>query len=274
MLKGPSRRCICTCGRVVERKSETCSNCKEVIKEFPSPDLVACAQYGLLDELQALVEEADQDVNSRDDVGATPLHWASMNGSMDIIRYLTSFESLQIDALGGDLQASPLYWAVRQNQIYAANALLQHGANLTLPDINGVDSLFLAVQCERVIMTAFLVASKADVNSLRQDNSNMTPLMWICRYRRNMSVIWALLNLHASVNLQDKDGNTALHYAVMNKNRSAAKSLLEFGADHTIRNAKGETPLESGQEDSSVCLMLDSYQLLQNRMRIWLFRVG
>jgi hypothetical protein len=44
-------------------------------------------------------------------------------------------------------------------------------------------------------------------------------------------------------NFKDNDGNTCLHYAILNNNKKTARALLKAGASTEIRNAKGQAPL-------------------------------
>lgn len=108
------------------------------------------------------------------------------------------------------------------------------------------------------------------------DDLNMTPLMWNCRYQNNLSILWTLLNLRASVNLQDDDGNTALHYAAMQNRLSAVRSLLSFGADYRGQNTNGMTPLACAKacNYSRLVQLLEAYQELEERKEHRVFRVG
>lgn len=48
-----------------------------------------------------------------------------------------------------------------------------------------------------------------------------------------------------NINAQDLDGETALHHAVRAMDQTLVQSLIEQGADPSIKNNKGKTPLES-----------------------------
>ena len=54
-----------------------------------------------------------------------------------------------------------------------------------------------------------------------------------------------LLLFGADINAQDDDGNTPLHLAVRFSSKRSAKYLLKHGADATIKNKRGQLPLEA-----------------------------
>jgi ankyrin repeat protein len=55
-----------------------------------------------------------------------------------------------------------------------------------------------------------------------------------------------LLEHGADPNVQDKDGWTPLHRAVIKCHVDVARVLLDYGADPTIRDNEGRTPLDVG----------------------------
>jgi len=60
-------------------------------------------------------------------------------------RFLVS-KGAEVDALGGELMASPLQWAVRHAHLQTVRVLLQLGADPTIKDVQGFNALHLAVQ--------------------------------------------------------------------------------------------------------------------------------
>lgn len=65
---------------------------------------------------------------------------------------------------------------------------------------------------------------------------------------RDISAVQNLLKKGENVNATDKDGNTALHYAVAMDNAEMAGVLLASGADMNIENAKGWSPLKIAEQ--------------------------
>lgn len=71
---------------------------------------------------------------------------------------------LLIDALGGELQTTPLFWASYHNHIYAVELLLAHGANAFVRDPSGYTPFLLAIQRGFPILAAYLVSKGTDIN--------------------------------------------------------------------------------------------------------------
>ena len=68
-------------------------------------------QYGVLERCRQLIEEG-YDVNQRDSIDVTLLHWAAINNRMALASYYIGLGG-EVDARGGDLSSTPLHWAVR-----------------------------------------------------------------------------------------------------------------------------------------------------------------
>jgi ankyrin repeat protein len=86
----------------------------------------------------------------------------------------------------------------------------------------------------------FLFSQNVDVNK-RELDVNFTPLMTAINEDMYHSAIY-LINIGADVNLKDKDGNTALHYAVLMKSPLTILTLIQKGADINARDKDGLAP--------------------------------
>lgn len=60
----------------------------------------------------------------------------------------------------------------------------------------------------------------------------------------NIPAVKALLDLGADPNIQDSDGNTALHHACNYEHESIVELLLEKSCSIDIKNNKEQTPIE------------------------------
>ncbi|MDF2529187.1 MAG: hypothetical protein K0Q57_67 [Gammaproteobacteria bacterium] len=72
----------------------------------------------------------------------------------------------------------------------------------------------------------------------------VSPLHWAA-YHKNLEAVLLILEFEkgrAMINVQDPDGDTALHYAATAQHKGIADVLLKAGADPNIKNLKGEVP--------------------------------
>ena len=90
------------------------------------------------------------------------------------------------------------------------------------------------------------IAAGLDINEA--DNAGMTPLHHAC-IEKSYEAAEVLLQAGAAVGLQDKWGNTPLGHAVYGKDGTVdlVRLLVEYGADPTVENNKGNSPLTLAQ---------------------------
>jgi palmitoyltransferase ZDHHC13/17 len=69
--------------------------------------------------------ESGYDVNAADAETVTLLHWAAINNRRELIKYFISIGAV-VDAVGGDLQSTPLHWATRYYDILNQFCNLTH----------------------------------------------------------------------------------------------------------------------------------------------------
>lgn len=70
-----------------------------------------------------------------------------------------------------------------------------------------------------------------------------TPLIWAAR-KAHPSAVKLLIRFKATLDLQDVNGNTALHYACQNKDAKTANILIEAGASLSLANNNGQCPFQ------------------------------
>ncbi|XP_072385790.1 palmitoyltransferase Hip14 isoform X1 [Diabrotica undecimpunctata] len=208
--------------------------------DYSGFDIVKATQYGALARVKELIE-AGYDVNERDPENVTLLHWASINNRKEIMSLFID-KGAEVDAIGGELQATPLHWATRQGHLDAAVLLMNAGADPTLRDAEGCSCIHLAAQFGHTALVAYFVARGVSPDLV--DRVGMTPLMWAVWKICSLDPTRLLLTLGASTNLTDQQGNTALHWAILARNTTAISTLILQGhASLYTPNNRGETPL-------------------------------
>ncbi|KAG6899147.1 hypothetical protein C0993_000254 [Termitomyces sp. T159_Od127] len=238
------------------------------MSDFP---IHSAAQNKQLSLLRALVVENPKDVDSLDQDGRTPLHWAASSGAIDIVRLLIDLKAVvdEPDISGW----TPLHvaglvtWLVRVctqtylllNSVSAGHddivkELVGAGADVNRKNDKGITPLHYAASKSRIDVCRdtvkllhrrltvmlqigkLLIARGADINA--KDKANQVPLH---RAATTGSVGFIRLLLDSSnpgvtktrLNASDRIGNTPLHLAMESAHAEAAVILINAGADRT-----------------------------------------
>ena len=138
----------------------------------------------------------------------------------------------------------------------AVQFLLDLGVNVNSRNSMGKTALMLASDAghEEVVQT--LVPAEANVNL--QDSAGETALMLASE---NIGIIRCLLLANAKLDIQRKDGNTALHIACYRYHNLVIELLLSHHASSVIKNTKDDTPFMAsvrGNNADILKLMLDA----------------
>lgn len=228
------------------------------LKKFPqaeessSWDIVTATQFGALDRCKELVE-AGYDVRQPDKENVTLLHWAAINNRLELVKYFLSKGAI-LDQLGGDLNSTPLHWAIRQGHLQMVILLMRYGADPSLPDGEGYRGLHLAVLFQHMPIAAYIMAKGQEVDV--PDVNGQTPLMLAAQKIIGPEPTNFLLRCNASVNAVDKvNRNSPLHCAVLAGNVDSAHILLESGASIELQNVNGHTPLDLAHQVHSPLLI-------------------
>jgi ankyrin repeat protein len=157
--------------------------------------------------MQSLID-AGADVAIEDEGGWTPLIYACVNGSMEMVRLL-----------------------------------VRNGADINHIPEDGWTALHTVVQNGLVEQTKFLLQEGAHVN-LPTGDDHETPLHIAAR-TDHVEIVRELLNMHANTEWTTKNGNeTALHIASRLGHVDIVRELLKEGADPTKEISKNRTALE------------------------------
>ncbi|KAK9972299.1 hypothetical protein ABG768_025619 [Culter alburnus] len=221
-------------------------------EDSSSWDIVKATQFGALERCKELIE-AGYDVRQPDKENVTLLHWAAINNRADIVKYYISKGAI-IDQLGGDLNSTPLHWAIRQGHLSMVIQLMRYGADPSLADGEGYRGLHLAVLFQHMPIAAYLMAKGQEVDL--PDINGQTPLMLAAQKIIGPEPTNFLIKCNASVNAVDKvNRNSPLHCAVLAGNVDSAHILLEAGASVDLENTNGHTPIDLAHQVHSPLLI-------------------
>jgi ankyrin repeat protein len=140
-----------------------------------------------------------------------------------------------------------LFGAVCDGDLSKTKKLLMLGANVNATDVEGHSPLIVAEACTtrpgRPELVELLIANGAMVNLQARDGR--TALMCAAG-NGDTRAVKALLKSGASVNIADNEGQTALIKAVrFSCDEDTIRALLSAGADLTARDHKGRDALSN-----------------------------
>lgn len=138
----------------------------------------------------------------------------------------------------------PLHQAVRKGDQRMAKALIHAGSDISAQDHNGRTALHIA--CDKGVVNAVQIVQLLldhGANPSAADCSGRTPLHE--GFGHNTTILQMLIKAGADLDPRRiPRGLTPLYYVAMLGRESAARVLLEAGADHSIKTEQGETILE------------------------------
>ena len=150
-------------------------------------------------------------------------------------------EGVDVNTPQGD-GATALHWAAHWDDVETAEWLVRAGAHVNTTDEHGIAPLWLASTNGSAVMVEMLLNAGANPNSPLPTGE--TPLMRAAR-TGNVDAVHTLLAGGADVNAKagNTHGQTALMWAVAERNDRVARVLIEHGADARARSTAGFTPL-------------------------------
>ncbi len=260
--------------------------------ESPNADgmtaLLAVARTGNVDAAKLLLDRGAT-IDAREGFGGqTPLMWAAARRHPPMIELLI-LSGAEVDARSAvrdyqrHVQAegrpksldtggfTPLLYAARENCLACVDVLLEHGADIDLPDPDGVSPLHVAIMNANWDLAKRLMEAGADVNQWNIygeaplftavgqrsrtdggrasiDPPNATDGMTILRMllergaNPNMQLFFRPANVRGPTNTR---GSTPLIRAANSNDREVVELLLEHGADATVYMADRQTPIHA-----------------------------
>jgi ankyrin repeat protein len=196
------------------------------------------------------------DVNGRDLLDNTPLHWACLMGHVQVFKVLREH--------GADIEATnrfdrtPLHVACGKGHLVVVNELLSpndindttsilgkrktRGADTEARDKDGNTPLHFASEGGHLAVVKALVSDGANILPVvkelldhgaavdAKDDREWTPLHCAC-YNGHVAVVNELVSRGANIAAKTYRGNTPLHFAALHDHLAIVKALISGGAN-------------------------------------------
>ena len=206
-------------------------------------------------------------VNSQDRSGNTLLHIACMNGDVQTTLYLTSNFICNLDLIN-DEGYLPLHYALSSKMPFQAIKAVSHGCTQKHhKNKEGQTPLHIVFerysQEDNLTLVLDIVCSADNINV--QDKNGNSPLHYACRNNDSVAILFLISMSHCDVNLLNHSLCLPLHYAIKYRQPLAAiEAISAKCTKKNVQNNLGKTPLHLACETRSVSLY-DTKRLTVNR---------
>ena len=190
-----------------------------------SPLHWAC-RSGALDVVKLLVK-AGAGVRVTDNNGRTCLMCASSRGEAETVRYLVGLKDVDVNHISDDGR-SALFSAVRNKHADVVEVLIDAGADIERKGNDGRSPLLVASSANLQIVK-MLVKAGAGVRATSNEGNTC---LFFATYRGHTETMRYLVGLpQVDVNHKNNKSLTALHCAANNNHAAVVEVLIDAGAD-------------------------------------------
>ncbi len=189
--------------------------------------IVKASEFGCLEELINLVCSTGISINTANSRGLTPLHAAVIGGHIDVIQWILSFPSCNLNAQDFERRETPLHIAVLRGHRSIAHLLLESGASPSIRDDTDRTPLHKAAMFGCVLIAKDLIEHGAHVDAIDVEGHTSLHVASLFGFS---DVVLLLIRFGANVHALDLRGNNPLFYALKNSHSTVISLLNEAGA--------------------------------------------
>ena len=170
------------------------------------------------------------------------MHAAVLRKSLRSIKLLLDHHvSINLQDFNG---RTPLMMTAVVYEDSIARFLLEHDALSTIQDHKGYSVAHWAVQEGNVKLLELLAEQESFNNLIHLNDEQGIHIIQLASILGHNIMLQKIIDHNADVNVQDKAGFTALHYAAARNDTETCNLLLEAGADIKILDKKKRAPYE------------------------------
>ena len=188
-------------------------------------------------------------VNAQDMTRATPLHYASHRGRLEVVHVLLDYGAKANDQGATQIPLCPLLESNNNphDVLILVEKLLKTGADANLQDENNLTPLHVALRKKWLELARILLEHGANPNAM--DDRGQSALQLLLKPTNydptsHDDLIELLLECGANVNAQDEKGVTPLHLASRMGWFTIGQKLLDHGGNPNVQDSQGQTPLQ------------------------------
>ncbi|XP_063698052.1 serine/threonine-protein phosphatase 6 regulatory ankyrin repeat subunit B-like [Culicoides brevitarsis] len=214
-------------------------------------DCVPTNERHTVEDQQEMLEYliiAGLDINSKNELRWTPLHYSVHHCNLEILKFLLA-NNAEVNTKAQH-NATPLHTAAAEGDLTIVKFLLLKGANMNSKDVQGVLPEHVAAQCGHLAVHEFLLRLRYSETPEQVTFSEHDFVSFF------FCVHYLFLNPEmCSVNLKDLRGRTFLHYACQKGYGALAVFLVNQGANIYAKDKDGKTPVEYAGENGHYHLL-------------------
>ena len=176
---------------------------------------MAC-KNGYKDIVEYMLTYTTCDPNVQDNYGNTPLHFLSRNGDLQCVKLIVKTSTVRVDPnLININRQTALHLACENGHVNIVEDLLVHAKfNPNVPDIYGNTAVHIATwKGDLGLVKLIFVTSTVSIDRDVSNKHIQTALHIACEYGHTNIVEYLLAHAKFNPNVQDDNGNTALHIA-------------------------------------------------------------
>jgi ankyrin repeat protein len=179
-----------------------------------------------------------------DQNGNLPLHYSIINSNLKITKILIEYGS-DVNSVNSKKNNS-LHLGIYSKSLDIIRLLLKSGVNINSKTVTGETALHLACNFELEDIVSLLLEKGINVNAQEYDNE-FTALNYSVNLN-NINIGTMLIENNADPNIQDFNGNSPLHYAVLENNYLMFDLLINNSKtknkiNYNLYNLDGKIPM-------------------------------